>query len=450
MLSSKNYSSTLMFAILVVGIFRTTMADSVYVINDTDAKQIQAYEIDGYNLIHQRSYDCEEPGGWGAVGIAIDDSPDGQFLFVTFEGGNKIELVDAKTMKPVGTTVASQANDLAGIAVDQGRRKVYIINRESKHLYVYSWDSLNKILTLDFPYPYYVELEDCQQGFGLAYDDVNDRLYVGDNTTTVKYYDPNDWSKLGEFEVLRTAVGIAVDVENQYVYTGSSQFGNNDFLCRHALNPSDPCNVDIEVDVESPVLGIAVDQETSLVYVTTYGEGNPQTRDCLMVYTPFDPNNPEDPNTNILSLVRKSGDIGDPAGVAVASGVGYKPPNISISKVDDVDDPNGCIIPEDFITYKICIAPGADPNEYFNVTVTDHLPKEVYFYSADPNNGEYDEINHTYTWYLGYVPGYGPNDPGDPNICMTLTVKVNEAAEPMGVIENTVEVESDLDYTPYA
>jgi len=33
-------------------------------------------------------------------------------------------------------------------------------------------------------------------------------------------------------------------------------------------------------------------------------------------------------------------------------------------------------------------------------------------------------------------------DPDDPNTCLTLTVRVNEAAEPMGVIENIVEIES--------
>ena len=454
MLSSKNYFTTLMIVILVVGIFRTTMADSVYVINDTDTEQIQAYEIDGYDLIYQKSYNCREKEVIGAVGLAIDNSPDGQYLFVTFESGSNIELVNAKTMEYVDTVVAPQGNNLAGVVLDQERSKLYVMKRATNYLYSYVWDRENEKLVLDLPYPYYVELKDCQQGFGLAYDEVNDRLFVGDSTTTVKYYDPNDWSKLGEFDVLHTAVGIAVDVENKYVYTGSSQFGNNDFLCRHALNPSDPCDVDIKVDVESPVLGIAVDQETSLVYVTTYGTGNPQTRDRLMVYTPFDPNNPEDPNTNILSLVWKSGDIGDPAGVAVVSGVGYKPPLIDITKVDDVDDPNGCVIPENLITYRICILPGADPNEYFDVTITDHLPDEVYFVSADPNNGEYDPIEHTYTWYEGYVPGYDPNEPGDPNICMTLTVRVSEAAEPMGVIKNIVEVESEkyyntaTEYTP--
>jgi len=39
-----------------------------------------------------------------------------------------------------------------------------------------------------------------------------------------------------------------------------------------------------------------------------------------------------------------------------------------------------------------------------------------------------------------------PNDPGDPNICLTLTVRVNGYAEPLGEFENFVEIESDNSY----
>ena len=379
MSSNKIFLISFMIAFFIVGIIIKAKADSVYVIENTEISRLQAYKIEGDSLIYQTDYICENDpiGLTGAVGLALDNSTEGQFLFVTFEGMNEIELVNAKSMRYVDTVDAPQANNLAGIIVDQERSKLYVIRRTTNYLYSYTWDRINKKLTLDLPEPYYVELEDCYQGYGLAYDEENDRLFVGDNTTTVKYYDPNDWSKLGEFEVLHTAVGIAVDVENQYVYTGSSQFGNNNFLCRHALNATDPCDVNIKVDVESPVLGITVDQDTSLVYLTTYGSGEdiyyppPSTKDRLMVYAPYDPNNPEDPN---MTLMWKSNDIGNPAGVAVTNGVSYKPPLLPLTKTDDVADPNGCVASEDVIIYSICF----DPNKaYENVWLTDYLPPEV-------------------------------------------------------------------------
>jgi len=216
----------------------TIQAKSVYVINDTEYSEMQAYKIDGASLTYQTQYDFVSED-WGPVGIAIDESDWGQFLFVTFEDTSEIELVNAKTMQYVDTVTAPQAKNLAGIVVDQGKDKVYVIDRGENHLYVYSWDAENKVLTLDFPYPYYIGLEDCEQGYGLALDDENDRLYVADNTTTIKYYDANDpnWSKLGQFTITDKAVGIAVDVENQYVYTGSSQFGDSTYLTKYYNTP---------------------------------------------------------------------------------------------------------------------------------------------------------------------------------------------------------------------
>ena len=182
----------------------------------------------------------------------------------------------------------------------------------------------------------------------------------------------------------------------------------------------------------SSVAGVDVDNDTGFAYLTTL---NPIS--SIRVYDTL--NWTSDPSDCLPTDVKTGSGISGPAGLVVGSQ--YKTDSIDITKVDDVDDPDGCVVPpDDLITYKICIAPEADPNEYFNVTVTDHLPQEVYFVSADPNNGAYDIWDHTYTWYIGYVPGY------DPNVYLTLTVRVNEAAEPMGVIENTVEVESDEAY----
>jgi len=240
--------------VLVLFIFFCAIPDiaktkSVYVINDTEKSELQVYKIDGANLIYQTGYTCRfDPAGvTGAVGIAIDESEYGEFLFVTFEGKNEIELVNAKTMEYLDIVEAPQAYNLAGLVVDKNRRKVYSIDRTTSHLYVYSWNAEKRELTLDYPDPYYVELEDCYEGYGLALDEENSRLYVGDNTKTVKYYDVNDvnWGKIDEFAVTDKAIGIAIDVENQYVYTGGSQLGSSTYLTRYDLSNSTETRVDI-------------------------------------------------------------------------------------------------------------------------------------------------------------------------------------------------------------
>ena len=427
---------------LLFGTVQTGRGESVYVINDTEDSKLQAYEIDGPNLVYQANYTCvtDTSGGMGAVGLGIDDSDTGQFLFVTFEGLDAIEVVDATSLKYVGTVEAPQASNLAGITMDTSKGKLYIIERETSHLYVYSWDAENKVLTLDYGYPYYVALEGCYQGYGLALDQENGRLFVGDNTTTVKYYDTNDpnWAKLGELTVAYAAIGIAVDVENQYVYTGNAQIGSNTKLSQYDLM-ADPNDAETTIDIGSPVLGIAVAQDTGLIYLTTYGTGEPTTQDRLLVY---------DPNfTDPCSCLKwSSGDIGNPAGVAVATGVGYKAPALYIEKSDDVTT---CAAPDDpnisQIVYTIWYAnpDTEDPNyvgDANNVVIVDYLPDDANFVSAEPDDGEYDSDAHTYTWEIGNL------EPGDANY-LYLTVELNYWAEPSSTITNRVAIESDEYYS---
>ena len=414
----------LVLFIFVCAIPEIAKAKSVYVINDTEKSELQAYKIDGTNLTHQVDYVCElgDTGASGAVGVALDESEYGAFLFVTFEDRNEIELVDAKGMvhanrfevpDPYGNL------NLSGIVLDKSRRKVYVIDRGRSHLYVYSWNVEKRKLTLDYDEPYYVELQDCYEGYGLSLDEENGRLYVGDNTTTVKYYDVNDvnWGKIDEFTVTDKAVGIAIDVENQYVYTGGSQFGGSTFLNKYDLSTrTETC-----VDVGSPVLGITVDQGSSLVYITTYGFGS--NWDKLMVYD------------SDLTLQSSTGDIGNPAGVVVGN-VSYKPPNIYVSK-DDGIGAEECVSPDDEITYTITYGPKGENHE--NVVITEWLPDEVDYPNilTDPN---YDPQLHTYTWQIGSLAA------NDPCNSVTLKVQVNETAEPLGRMSNRVEIESDSAY----
>ena len=129
MISQKHSLFILLVPFVVLAFFQTTQGKSVYVISNTETSQIKVYKIDGTNLTYQIDYVCElDPSGnMGAVGLAIDESEYGQFLFVTFESQNLVELVNAKTMEYVDTVTAIGASNLAGIAIDQGKKKVHNI-----------------------------------------------------------------------------------------------------------------------------------------------------------------------------------------------------------------------------------------------------------------------------------------------------------------------------------
>lgn len=295
--------------LVIIGITKTSLAvKSVYVINDTETSHLQAYKIEGTNLIYQIDYSCvsDPPGNIGSVGLAIDESEYGQFLFVTFEWSDEIELVNAKSMQYVDIVTALGASDLAGIAMDEDKSKLYAVDRYTNHLYSWSWYPVTKTLAPDFSYPYYVELEGLEWdgdeigAFGIALDEENDLLYLADNTDAIKYYDTTDWSKVGEVNNLSCdVISIAIDVNNQLLYYGSmGDYGGGDpNLYQYDISAQS----EDSVSVDSSVAGIVVEQSSSLVYLTTFGDGGSATRDRLFVY---------DAN---LDEKWYSGDIGNPA-----------------------------------------------------------------------------------------------------------------------------------------
>ena len=106
--------------------------------------------------------------------------------------------------------------------------------------------------------------------------------------------------------------------------------------------------------------------------------------------------------------------------------------------------PNHCFEPTDPNNNEICytIAYWSDPNDDTDVVITDFLPNEMEFISADPcNNGFYDPNFHTYTWDIGSVTG------GDPCCYCYLKVRATEYAQPGQNIINKVQLTSHTSYS---
>jgi uncharacterized repeat protein (TIGR01451 family) len=409
MLLIKKMGLLMLALAIVLFLSGTVLAKSLYVIADINAYPdipIEAYDIQAaptYLAYQTTSYIPDRAGG--AVGITIDT--DTAYLFVTFEYSNELDLVDGTTMTTVGSVTAPGATNLAGIVVDQEKSKVYTVDRNTNHLYVYDWDSAAKTLTLEGDS--YIELE-CNSGlYDIALDENADLLYVGDSSTEVKYFSTDDWSKQGEFTVSHAARGIAIDVDNQIVYTGSGgPYSSSYILSKYDLGTA----TETTKDTGGIVLGIAVDPASDLVYFTTYGYGT--AFDRLIVYD------------KDLNELWKSDDLGNPTGIAIpGKDISYNP--LNLNKADSGD----CVMPDETFTYTISFT---NPNDeaMTGVVIEDTLPSELDFVSAS-DAGTYS--GGKVTWDLGSV------SPGTDSVTVDVKVKPGTAYET--VFTNSVTIDSE-------
>ena len=413
-------------------------AKSVYVIGNTETSSLLTYTVGDNELLLQHESNCSRQY---AIDLAVDDSALGTFLFVTYEYCSFIQIIDAKRMVLIDDIALPQPAELAGIVYDSTRKKVYTVDRSSRRLYAFAWDARTLSLEPDFEPPYYIELEGidpADRAVGIALDEAKGYLYVSDVTDTVKYYTVSDWRLAGSVQTsLAHILGIAIDPAEQILYFGSMrEYGQAwNYLGRYDLAASDPNTAETHVAVGASICGIAVDEETGMVYATTFGEGTSGRADRVLMFCPYDPNAPAEPN---LTLVWVSPALGSPAGIACAKS-DYKPSGFWIEKRDDVTTH---AVPGDMVTYSI--AAHSTRGEQSNVVMTDILPYAADFVSASPSTGTYYPGQHIYVWEA--VTLADPNAPGDPNVYVTITVRVNEGAEPLSRIVNKVIIESDTAY----
>lgn len=210
MVHQKNVITLSLFAFFIFIFISPAKADSVYAIpKHWGASELDVYEIlegnDEGKLDYRATYDLKYSG---AGDVTIDAQSN--YLFVTFENKDEIELINARTFLSEGTVTADKASNLAGIIfdyIDPNTTKLYTIDRGTNKLFVYDWDADEKELTL-LPYsdsqdwytllPYNPE-DDPVTACGLSLDESNGTLYISqfERHPSVVYsnivyaYDPN-------------------------------------------------------------------------------------------------------------------------------------------------------------------------------------------------------------------------------------------------------------------
>ena len=410
-------------AILSATITGTATAKSLYLIADIngDPTPLHAYDIapDG-TLTFQVEYHISRFAR-GAVGLAID--PDSQYLFVTYEDSDVIQLIDARTTIIEQTRVVPGASNLAGIVYDCGKRLLYCVDRGQDRLYVYDWQPQSIRLKEVPGSPFQLT---GSTTFGIALDEINNLLYVANNGQTITVYSTSDWSFVKNVELSRSVYSVAVDAKNRLLYAGGGPYPGgkvwNTYLTQYNLAAHTETEVQVEPD--GGVMGLAVDQATSLVYVST-GKNNEPGGDNLKIY---------DTSLNQIDVVHI---VGNPTGIAIPiKDIGYNPLNLDKGIVGGIPDQATFVDVGQIITYSICF----DNNTGYDIThvnVVDALPPDTEFLTADGDgiSGQYDPVSHTYRWfYLSFPQGS--------SVYLDLLVRVNQDTAPGAIIRNFVTIGS--------
>jgi uncharacterized repeat protein (TIGR01451 family) len=426
-----SFCRRILASVMLMGVMTAvTTAKSLYVITEivpaTGRTPIRTYDIgpDG-RLTYQDEFAMPFVGG-GGLGLAIDS--DSQSLFITYEYTNEIHVVDATTMQQQRIALAMGADDLAGIVFDHDKKLLYCIDRGEPTLYVYKWDPVKGQLNIAEGSP--VELEDAA-GFGIALDEIDDRLYVGGARKEVLVYDTATWSLVRRIPLSRAAISVAVDPARGYLYTGGG-YVENHFLTQYNL--ATETENEIEIASDAGVIGVGVDPATGYIYLTT-GRDNRNgddgdDRNDLRVY---------DTHLELIQSFEKF--ARDPTGLVIpGKNTSYNPLRL-VKTVEELNPGRVEVgaLPEvpidgDF-SYTICF--DHDAYSLTDVTILDTLPPEITFVRADGDGifGQYDRLTHTYLWR-------DPPLSGGSTTCLNLVAHVQPQVSAGAEITNSVTIDT--------
>lgn len=442
-----------------LNVYSVAHAKSVYAISRHSNSTVKAFHISENGLLEEQHSGLLPNNGSGAIDLAVNDKDN--ILFSSYDGANVIEAISTKTMERVATEMMSGGtdNEIAGLDYCHTYNLLLAAERYDNCIRVLEYDPIEAVFTKNDE----KQMPEVTSGgiLGICLDEVEMRLYISQSEASnlVRYYDFEvDGDQItiehaGDISIKldgqnKIAVGIAVyndGAGTKYLYSSGYNHENpqeHPYLIRTTLwgeNNQVIDRIGIEVGPSTYVAGVDTDNETGYLYLTTIGSSS-----SIRVY---DPNQwTSDPNDcNYIQIV-KGENISGPAGIAVGPNF-FDPDRLWIKKEQISPHPSACINPDDpnaLVTYKTSFHQSW--KEEFNVVLREFLPEESIFESADPSTGSYDPLTHVYTWDVGYLPGWDPNSPGDPNMYYEITVYVTDTAEPSGYVLNVAEVESDNAY----
>ena len=353
-------------------------------------------------------------------------------MFVTSEGPHAgIEVINPVTLQYHG--VAPGPINMGGVDVDDIDNIIYSIQRGTSdyggsgtsELYIYGYNDDGSGITQLA----HITLPNHGYGMGLALDDSRDILWVGDiQYKMVKAYDVNVsgvWANIVEIPALslpvsQPPVDITVDSKRNIVYTVAGWAGGKRLT-----------KYDVAASVETYVdlgyyggIGCAVDEVSGYVYITR----GPSGGDDIQVW---------DCSTSPFTLLQETPDLGNPAGIAIANGVGFNP--INLAKNYEIQG-EGIWVGETF-TYEITYDNMGNTVDVTGVKIRDDMPVELDYVSETvdgvPGTGVYDPVTHTVLWDIGTI------EAGESGPLVKLVVFVNDNAAEGMTINNFANIWGD-------
>lgn len=411
--------------LLLMTVGQIASAKSMYVIAkmlDFDASiPVHVYDIGADGLLTYQAEFGAPFIGAGMVGICMDS--DTGYLFSTYEDSGFVLVTNAVTLEKRAVLAVSAAKNLAGIVYDHQKKLLYCAEMGQETLHVLNWNSLTGKITPVVGSPFALK---GAMIYGIALDEYADLLYVASPSQGISVYSTYDWSLVRTELAGAIAISIAVDPERDYLYYGGG-FADNYSLTRRKI--SDWTKKEVQVDPEAGVMGLGVDPDSGLVYLTTGRDNRPGGKD-LMVYN------------SELQRLQVVEDIGRPTGLAIPfRNTSFNP--LHLAKT--VKNPLGgkansdglfYVVVGDLVTYAISFDDGGfDPTE---ISVIDTLPAQVTFVSATGlgESARYDSTAHTVTW---------TNPPLTVGRTTTLEVvcRVKTDTPPGQILTNRVSIDSD-------
>lgn len=277
---------------------------------------------------------------------------------------------------------------------------------------------------------YPIDLPGCSGGYGIAYNEVTDTLWVADGYgNRARAYNLvagtwiEDTSK--SFTPSHNPIDIVVDRERDFVYTTSMSWGaggpgGSDLLSKYDLATGTETTVNF---VDKQGVGVTVDELKGCVYVTH------QYR--LTVW---------DTSTSPFTEIERKALTGSAAGIVVPKGEIKPPTCLAIDSLYDGVAPGGCVDSGDTLTYQVSWSnqmSGETCGPASNATLVAELASEVGTPSSITGGGTYDSVAHEITWDLGDVPQ------DDSGATYQFAVPVTSAATPGGTITTYCTIDSD-------
>lgn len=372
--------------------FNSSGQETVYVCADIGSTPIHSYGVSGTTLITPPVIQNVPYVGGGPVGLAIDEA--NGILFVCYEFSNTINMLDAVTMLPLGSTNAPGAVDLSGLTFDPVLSKLYSTDRETNKFYSFSWNPTTYVLTNDFLPQGYIFLPGpsgllTPAVWDITLDHVNNILYCSDrDNSTVNYYNTSNFQVLAGFYSVGIApMGIDIDLANQIIYITAGFDGGYvgvPIINKYVIGGSET-SFTIPLTSGWGVFGVAVNQSSGYVYITTgnqwhYSPGTGPNDDKVLVMNPL--------NGNITWSPASA--IGEPTAV-LYTGQGYNP--LALTK----NAAPGCFMLGQNLTYTITYT-NNNPAAVTGVLVSDTLPANVTLVSA---TGSPTVSGQVLTWNVG-------------------------------------------------